>query len=63
MMHKPSASPARRDKLKKLFSYIEILIKTHELSTIHKYFSIISRSTDVKQIIKKKEEEEEETMK
>lgn len=49
MLHEPNASLARRDKLKKLFSYVEILIKTHELSTIHKYLSVISESKVDKQ--------------
>lgn len=44
MLHKPDASPAKRDKLKKLFSCVEILSKSHELSTIHKYLSVISGS-------------------
>lgn len=42
MLHEPNASLARRGKLEKLFRYVKILIKTHELSTIHKYLSVIS---------------------
>ena len=49
MLHELNVSLARRDKLKKLFSYVEILIKTHELSTIHKYLSVISGSRVEKQ--------------
>lgn len=42
MLHEPNASLARRGKLQKLFRYVEILIKTHEHSTICKYISQIS---------------------
>lgn len=42
MLHQPNAGLARRGKLEKLFRYVEILIKTHELSTIHKYLRLIS---------------------
>lgn len=53
MLHKPNAGLTRRDKLKKLFSYVEILIKTRKLSGIHKYLCVISGSKVEKQEKKK----------